>query len=164
MPSRDRQAPVQSPHELPEALPFRRRRLCSGGCRAAACECRQRIGQADESQRGPGRVRGEGAEGNYLQECRASTSSCRLSTARAQWARPPRASSTRAGMRRSGPAFDGWNPTKKVVNDTVKKAGVVAFCKTKRSVATYAAFYEMYPACTPLDKHVVVHAGETGSA
>ena len=63
-------------------------------------------------------------------------------------------------MRRSGPAFDGWNPTKKVVNGTVQQAGVVAFCKTKRSVATYAAFYEMYPACLVLDKHVVVHAGD----
>jgi Peptidase A4 family len=56
--------------------------------------------------------------------------------------------------------LDGWNPGKKVTNGTVQQVGVISFCPTKKSAATYRAFYEMFPAGPVLMKRPVVHAGE----
>ncbi len=53
--------------------------------------------------------------------------------------------------------IDGWNPSRKVTNGTVQQDGVIAFCRTKKSTATYRAFYEMYPAGPKIK--AAVHAG-----
>jgi Peptidase A4 family len=56
--------------------------------------------------------------------------------------------------------IDGWNPTSRTTNGTVQQAGVIAFCRTRKSVATYRAFYEMFPASPVLTKQVVQAGNE----
>jgi hypothetical protein len=50
--------------------------------------------------------------------------------------------------------IDGWSWTKKPTNNTVEQAGIIAFCATKKSKATYRLFYEMFPA-GPIMKNYV---------
>jgi hypothetical protein len=54
--------------------------------------------------------------------------------------------------------IDGWNVGKKVTNGTVEQDGVIAFCRTRKSAATYRIFYEMYPAGPKIG--AAVHAGD----
>jgi hypothetical protein len=55
--------------------------------------------------------------------------------------------------------LDGFNPTSKGTNLTVEQDGVIAFCPTKKSTATYRMFWEMFPA-GPFFTHQVVKAGD----
>jgi hypothetical protein len=59
--------------------------------------------------------------------------------------------------------IDGWSPTKTPTDTNVEQAGVTAFCKTKKSIATYQAFYEMYPLSPVSEPQAVVHAGDAVS-
>jgi hypothetical protein len=42
--------------------------------------------------------------------------------------------------------IDGWSPAGRVTNGTVQQDGIIAFCRTRKAVAFYRAFYEMFPA------------------
>src|ERR1022692_1548090 len=54
--------------------------------------------------------------------------------------------------------IDGWSPTSNITSGAVQQAGVIAFCRTRKSAAIYRAFYEMYPADPRLE--AAVRAGD----